>query len=250
MHTHIAICRTSLFIFIYNSGIRQYQQFPIKTMPSGLLALFFTCTPHPRHLLHLKLVRKADTKHCVDFWSALPASHGGVHSRFNHLYGSMAFGFVHLAAADSKWREVPEQVGRASHKRAVVAPVVVSAMYRTKLLGDAAMELINRLYALTCVASSFSWYVAPPITHCTRCAWQGHSDCETTCHTWCCCTGRGRNKYRDMYTQRGVIMGALVNKHFCGVTVYEDVSRGAQRHRTPFILTLFASTHNMNMCVS
>jgi hypothetical protein len=195
-------------------------------------------------------VRKADTKHCVDFWSALPAAHGGVHSRFNHLYGSMAFGFVHLAAADSKWREVPEQVGRASHKRAVVAPVVVSAMYRTKLLGDAAMEQINRLYALTCVASSFSWYVAPPITHCTRCAWQGHSDCETTCHTWCCCTGRGRNKYRDVYTQRGVMMGALVNTHFCGVSVHEDVSRGARRHRTPCILTLFASTHNMNMCVS
>ena len=121
MHTHIAICSTSLFIFIYNSGIRQYQQFPIKTMPSGLLPLFFTCTPHPRHLLHLKLVRKADTKHCVDFWSALPAAHGGVHSRFNHLYGSMASGFVHLAAADSKWREVPEQVGKASHKRAVVS---------------------------------------------------------------------------------------------------------------------------------
>ena len=49
--------------------------------------------------------RKTDTKHCVDFWSALPAAHGGVHSRLNHLYGSMAFGFVtrHLAAADSKW---------------------------------------------------------------------------------------------------------------------------------------------------
>ena len=116
-------------------------------------------------------VRKADTKHCVDFWSALPAAHGGVHSRFNHLYGSMAFGFVHLAAADSKWREVPEQVGRASHKRAVLAPVVVSAMFRTKLLGDATMEQINRLYALTCVASSFSWYVTPRIAHCTHCAW-------------------------------------------------------------------------------
>ena len=48
-------------------------------------------------------VRKVDTKHCVDFWSALPAAHGGVHSRFNHLYGSMAFSFVHLAVADSKW---------------------------------------------------------------------------------------------------------------------------------------------------
>jgi len=85
-------------------------------------------------------------------------------------------------------------------------------MYRTKLLGDATMQQINRLYAVTCVESSFSWYVAPPITHCTHCAWQGHSDCETTCHTWCCCTGRGRHKYRDVYTQRGVIMGALVNK--------------------------------------
>jgi len=94
-------------------------------------------------------VRKADTKHCVDFWSALPAAHVGVHSRFNHFYGSMAFGFVHLAAADSKWREVPEQVGRASHKRAVLAPVVVSAMYRTKLLGDASMQQIKQLYAVT-----------------------------------------------------------------------------------------------------
>ena len=112
--------------------------------------------------------RKADTKHCVDFWSALPAAHGGVQSR-NHFYGSMAFGFVHLAAADSKWREVPEQVGRASHKRAVLAPVVVSAIFRTKLLGDATVQQINRLYALTCVASSFSWYVTPRIAHCTHC---------------------------------------------------------------------------------
>jgi len=96
-------------------------------------------------------VRKADTQHCVDFWSAFPATYGGVHSRFNHFYGSMAFGIVHLAAADSKWREVPEQVGRASHKRAVLAPVVVSAMFRTKLLGDANMQQINRLYVVTCV---------------------------------------------------------------------------------------------------
>ena len=45
-------------------------------------------------------VRKADTKHCVDFWSALPAAHDGVQSRFNHFYGSMAFGFVDLAASE------------------------------------------------------------------------------------------------------------------------------------------------------
>ena len=36
-------------------------------------------------------------------------------------------------------------IGRASHKRAVLAPVVVSAMFRTKLLGDATMQQINRL---------------------------------------------------------------------------------------------------------
>ena len=87
-------------------------------------------------------VRKADTQHFVDFWIAVPAAHGGVHSRFNHFYGNMACGFVHLAAADSKWREVPEQVGRASHKRAVLAPVVVSDMFRTKLLGDNNMQKI------------------------------------------------------------------------------------------------------------
>ena len=91
--------------------------------------------------------------------------------RFNQFYGSMAFGVVHLAAADSKWREVPEQVVRASHKHAVLAPVVVSAMFRTGLLGDTNMQQINRLYVVTCVGSSFSWYVAPPITPCTDCAW-------------------------------------------------------------------------------
>jgi hypothetical protein len=137
--------------------------------------LFCSAPPHAwtltLNLEDVREVRKADTKHCVDFWSALPAAHDGVQSRFNHFYGSMAFGFVHLAAADSKWREVPEQVGRASHKRAVLAPVVVSAMFRTKLLGDATMEQNNRLYALTCVASSFSWYVTPRIAHCTHCAW-------------------------------------------------------------------------------
>jgi len=80
-------------------------------------------------------------------------SHGGVQSRFNHFYGSMAFGLVQLAAVDSKWREVPEQVGRAAHKGAVLAPVVVSAMSRTRLLGAASMEQFNWLYTVTCVSS-------------------------------------------------------------------------------------------------
>ena len=47
------------------------------------------------------------------------------------------------AAADSKWREVLEQVGREAHKRAVLAPVVVSAMFKTRLLGAANMEQVN-----------------------------------------------------------------------------------------------------------
>ena len=33
-------------------------------------------------------VRKADTKHCVDFWSALPAAHGGVQGRSTIFMGA------------------------------------------------------------------------------------------------------------------------------------------------------------------
>jgi len=88
-------------------------------------------------------VRKADTQHCVDFWSAVPTAHDGLQCRFSQFYGSMLLGFVHLAATDSKCREVLEQVGRASHKRAVLAPVLVSAMFRTKLLGDINTQQIN-----------------------------------------------------------------------------------------------------------
>jgi len=45
-------------------------------------------------------------------------------------------------------------------------------------------------------------------------------------------------------------MGALVKTHFRGVSVHGVVSRGTRRHRTPCMLTLFASTHTVNMCVS
>jgi len=103
---------------------------------------------------------------------------------------------------------------------------------------------------VTCVRSSFSWYVTPPITPCTDCTWQCHSDCATTCHTWCSCAGRGGNKYSDVYSPRGVSMGVLVNTHSYGVSVRGVVSHGARRHRTQCMHTLFASTHNMNMCVS
>jgi len=48
---------------------------------------------------------------------------------------------VQLATAYSKWREVPEQVAAAAHKRAVLAPMVVSAMSRTGLLGAASMDV-------------------------------------------------------------------------------------------------------------
>jgi len=36
-----------------------------------------------------------------------------------------------------------EELRRASHKRMVLAPVVVIAMFRTKLHGDANMQQIN-----------------------------------------------------------------------------------------------------------
>jgi len=127
------------FDLITAAGIDKFaQEMILQLTPARMDADFGAMNPEDA-----REVRKADTQHRVDFWISVPASYVGVHSRFNHFYGSMAFGFVHLAAADSKWREVPEQVGRATHKRAVLAPVVVSAMFRTKLLGDANMEQIN-----------------------------------------------------------------------------------------------------------
>jgi len=70
------------------------------------------------------------------------------------------------------------------------------------LISDGFLSWVSwlNLFMENCVGSSFSSYVAPPITPCTDCAWQCHSDCETTCHTWCCCVGWGRNKYRDVHT--------------------------------------------------
>ena len=53
-----------------------------------------------------------------------------------------------------------------------------------------------------------------------------------------------------MYAPQGVKKDALVNTHFCGVSVHVDVSRGARRHRTICILLLFVRTHNVNMSVS
>jgi len=52
----------------------------------------------------------------------------------------MAFDLVELAAADSKCREVPEQISLPAHKRAVLAPVVISVMFRSGLLGGASMD--------------------------------------------------------------------------------------------------------------
>jgi len=204
------------------------QEMILQRNPERINADFGAMTPEDA-----REVRKQDTQHCVDFWSTVPAAHGDVQSRFDHFYGGMAFGLVKLAAADSKWREVPEQVGRAAYNRAVLAPVVVSAMFRAGLLGAASMEQINRLYIVTCVGSSFSWYIAPHITPCANCVCHCQSECATTRRTWCSCAGHCKNKYRDVCARRGVSMGMLGNAHSCGVGVRRAVSAGARRHRTP-----------------
>jgi len=136
------------------------------------------------------------------------------------------------AAADSKWREVPEQVGREAHKRVVFAPVVVSAMFKTRLLGAANMEQVNWLYTVTCVMLLVQLV------------------CRTTHYTWCHVYATARaiaqqhvihgalvlaiaktNTVICMYAQRGVSMGVLVNAHFCGVGVRRATSAGVRRHQ-------------------
>jgi len=48
-----------------------------------------------------------DTRCCIYLWNGKPAAHDGLASRFNHLYGSMAFGFLPTEALDTRYHEVP-----------------------------------------------------------------------------------------------------------------------------------------------
>ena len=145
---------------VWSAGMDKFaQEIILQHTPAHMHADFGATTAEDARNL-----RKQDTEHCVDSWSSVPAAHGGVQSRFNHFYGSMVFSLMQLAAADSKWRKVPEQNGGGAHKRAVLAPVVVSAMFRTGLLGAVSMEQVNQLYTLTCLESLFNGYVVKFIT--------------------------------------------------------------------------------------
>lgn len=50
--------------------------------------------------------------------------------------------------------------GGAQTQAIAPGPVVISAMYRSGLLGDATMQQVQKLYELTCVESKLGWYVA------------------------------------------------------------------------------------------
>ena len=106
-----------------------------------------------------RALRRQDTEACVDLWSVITVDHGGVHSRFSHLHGSISFGLINIKDADSKTREVSKMVSRAAHKCAVRTPVVMIVMFRSRLLGSASMDQVVELYTLICVESPLSWYV-------------------------------------------------------------------------------------------
>jgi len=53
-----------------------------------------------------------------------------------------------------------KSLGRAAHERNVQGPVVVSAMYRSGLLGNASMKQAQTLWDVTCVGGELGWYVS------------------------------------------------------------------------------------------
>ena len=107
------------------------------------------------------LLRTADTSNKVDFWSGKQSAHGGYRHQFDELFGSMV---VAVAGADAPrtlyYRVEDKSPGRAAHDRNVQGPVVVSAMYRSGLLGNASMKQVQALWDLTCVGGELGWYVS------------------------------------------------------------------------------------------
>jgi len=57
-------------------------------------------------------------------------------------------------------KEEDKSLGRAAHERNVQGPVVVSAMYRSGVLGNASMKQVQALWDLTCVGDELGWYVS------------------------------------------------------------------------------------------
>jgi len=107
------------------------------------------------------LLRKADTSNTVDFWSGKQSAHGGYRHRFDELFGSMGVAAAGADAPRTLYYKVEDKSpGRAAHERNVQGPVVVSAMYRSGLLGNASMKQVQALWDLTCVGGELGWYVS------------------------------------------------------------------------------------------
>ena len=80
------------------------------------------------------------------------SAHGGYRHQFNELFGSMGAAAAGADAPRTLYYKVEDKSpGRAAHERNVQGPVVVSAMYRSDLLGNASMKQVQALWDLTCV---------------------------------------------------------------------------------------------------
>jgi hypothetical protein len=101
-----------------------------------------------------KVLRAKDTANVVEFWSTEQRAHGGVGSMFKEHFG-MSFGHLGTEYTDTKYWQQPEIPGvRGKHNRNVLAPAVISAMFRSRLHGGATLEQVILLYELTCVDSA------------------------------------------------------------------------------------------------
>jgi len=117
-----------------------------------------------------KMLRAKDTANVVEFWSAKPRAHGGVVSMFNAHFSSMSL--VHLGTehTDTKYWQQPEIEGvRPKHNQNVLVPAVISAMFRSRLLGGASMDHVILLCEATCVDSKLGWYHVPPNSSAPAC---------------------------------------------------------------------------------
>ena len=87
------------------------------------------------------------------------SAHGGFHHQFDGLLGSMGVAAIGADAMKSVYYKVEEKPGHEAHNRNVHGPVVVSAMYRSGLLGQCTMKQVQVLWDLTCVGGELDCYV-------------------------------------------------------------------------------------------
>jgi len=100
------------------------------------------------------LLRKADTSKTVEFWTGKKSAHGGYCHCFYELLDSMGVAAVGVDVPRSKYYKVEEKSGREAHDRNVLGPVVVSAMHRSGLLGQASLKQVQALWDLTYIGDN------------------------------------------------------------------------------------------------